>query len=47
MNSEMETMTGLNAVIPRPVSQVDGEGTVTLTTASGPLSELLGAQAAE
>ena len=35
-------MPRLNAVIPRPVSQVDGEGSVTLTTASGPLSEWLG-----
>ncbi len=32
----------MTGIIPRPVSQVDGEGTVALTTASGPLSGLLG-----
>jgi hexosaminidase len=32
----------MTGIIPRPVSQVDGDGTVALTTASGPLSEWLG-----
>ena len=32
----------MTGIIPRPVSQLDGEGTTALTTASGPLSELLG-----
>lgn len=32
----------MTGIIPRPVSQVDGEGAVELTTASGPLSEWLG-----
>src|SRR3954470_23579034 len=38
------TMTPSSAVVPAPVSQVDGEGSFDMTgaTASGPLSELLG-----
>jgi len=35
-------MKPLAALIPRPISQVDGDGSVELTTASGPLSEWLG-----
>jgi hexosaminidase len=35
-------MTHPATVVPAPVSQVNGEGTVALTSASGPLSELLG-----
>jgi hexosaminidase len=37
----------MTGIIPRPVSQVDGEGTVALTTASGPLSDLLGLPAGD
>ena len=32
----------MTGIIPRPVSQADGDGSVALTTASGPLSEWLG-----
>jgi hexosaminidase len=35
------------AVIPAPVSQIDGEGTVAVASATGPLSELLGLPAGD